>query len=102
MSHLNNSIMGYNDLFLARNMQAEIISELEGHILECVKDNNGNHVIQKCIRWADPILLQSIVASFTGKVSLPIYCSLVIQGEMHALHAGRQACMRISIHLFCY
>ena len=46
-------------------MQAEIISELEGHILECVRDSNGNHVIQE---WADPILLQSIVASFTGKV----------------------------------
>lgn len=27
--------------------QASIISELEGQVLKCVKDQNGNHVVQK-------------------------------------------------------
>ena len=38
--------------------------------MDCVKNSNGNHVIQKCIQWADPILLQGIVTTFAGKVSL--------------------------------
>ena len=45
-------------------------------MLECVKNDNGNHVIQKCIKWADPILLQSIVASIMGKVSLLIIAAI--------------------------
>ena len=27
----------------------ELCAELEGHVMTCVKDENGNHVIQKCI-----------------------------------------------------
>ena len=26
-----------------------LVSEFEGHVLKCVHDQNGNHVIQKCI-----------------------------------------------------
>jgi hypothetical protein len=26
-----------------------VLQEFEGHVLKCVHDQNGNHVIQKCI-----------------------------------------------------
>ena len=49
--------------------QVEVVKELEGHILKCVKDQNGNHVVQKCIECVDPQYLQFIIDSFKGNVS---------------------------------
>jgi pumilio RNA-binding family len=34
---------------IAPALQVELVSELDGHVMDCVKDQNGNHVIQKCI-----------------------------------------------------
>ena len=49
--------------------QKIIIAELEGNVLKCVKDQNGNHVVQKCIECVDPMHLQFIIDSFAGQVS---------------------------------
>lgn len=38
--------------------QQEIVRELDGHVLKCVKDQNGNHVVQKCIECVEPMALQ--------------------------------------------
>lgn len=27
----------------------KIVNELKGHVIECIEDQNGNHVIQKAI-----------------------------------------------------
>ena len=48
--------------------QKLIISELEGNVLKCVKDQNGNHVVQKCIETVDPACLQFIIDAFRGQV----------------------------------
>uniref|UniRef100_A0A183F138 PUM-HD domain-containing protein n=1 Tax=Gongylonema pulchrum TaxID=637853 RepID=A0A183F138_9BILA len=32
------------------DQQMDILRELEGQVLRCVKDQNGNHVIQKVLR----------------------------------------------------
>ena len=37
-------------------------------MLKCVKDQNGNHVVQKCIECVDPYHLQFIIGSFRGQV----------------------------------
>ena len=29
--------------------QCELVGELDGHVSRCVRDQNGNHVIQKAI-----------------------------------------------------
>ncbi len=50
-------------------MQVEIVKELSGNIPKCVKDQNGNHVVQKCIECVDPSQLQFIIDSFRGQVS---------------------------------
>lgn len=48
--------------------QKLIISELEGNVLKCVKDQNGNHVVQKCIECVDPSNLHFIIAAFHEQV----------------------------------
>lgn len=50
--------------------QKLIIAELEGNVLKCVKDQNGNHVVQKCIETVDPSCLQFIIDAFRGQVKV--------------------------------
>ncbi len=45
------------------------MKELDGHVLKCVKDQNGNHVVQKCIECVEPKHLQFIIDAFKGQVS---------------------------------
>ena len=47
-----------------------MIIELEGHIIDCVMDQNGNHVVQKCFECVSPVHLDFIVDAFEGSVSL--------------------------------
>ncbi|KAJ6502502.1 armadillo-type protein [Mycena sanguinolenta] len=47
--------------------QASFIRELEPHVMRCVKDSNGNHVIQKIIERVSPDRL-AFVSSFSGHV----------------------------------
>lgn len=51
-------------------MQISIVKELDGCVLKCVKDQNGNHVVQKCIECVPPDRLQFIVDAFKGHVSV--------------------------------
>ena len=44
------------------------MKELDGHVLKCVKDQNGNHVVQKCIECVDSKHLQFIIDAFKGQV----------------------------------
>jgi len=46
----------------------EIAKELDGNVLKCVKDQNGNHVVQKCIESIDPVHLSFITDAFKGQV----------------------------------
>lgn len=47
-----------------------MVRELDGHVLKCVKDQNGNHVVQKCIECVQPHALQFIIDAFKGQVRL--------------------------------
>ncbi len=39
----------------------EMAKELQGEIVKCIEDQNGNHVIQKCIECCDPKSIDFIV-----------------------------------------
>ena len=69
-------------------MQVEILKELDGNVLKCVKDQNGNHVVQKCIECIDPIHLNFITDAFKGQVS----GSLIL----------RSAVLRCSTEPYCW
>ncbi|KAJ9443741.1 Pumilio-like protein 3 [Diplonema papillatum] len=49
-------------------LQTLVISELQGHVPQCVVDSNGNHVIQKCIEVV-PDQSDFIIREFAGKVN---------------------------------
>ena len=44
------------------------MKELEQHVLRCVKDQNGNHVVQKAIERVPAEHIQFIIKAFTGQV----------------------------------
>lgn len=50
------------------DQQAQLVKELEGNVMKCVKDQNGNHVVQKCIERVPPRIISFIVDAFTGQV----------------------------------
>ena len=56
--------------FPSVSLQKDLVAELDGHVLKCVKDQNGNHVVQKCIECVDAAHLQFIINAFRGQVSL--------------------------------
>lgn len=62
--------------------QYMLISELDGHVLDCVTDQNGNHVIQKCIEKGRLYNIDFILKAFEGRVydlSIHPYGCRVIQ-----------------------
>jgi len=48
--------------------QTQMVSELDGSIMKCVRDQNGNHVIQKCIECVPQERIQFITSAFHGQV----------------------------------
>ena len=55
-----------------RDRQIDMIRELDGHVIKCVKDQNGNHVVQKAIEGVNPSSLQFIITVLNGQVILVI------------------------------
>ena len=45
-----------------------MVEELDGQVMRCVKDQNGNHVIQKCIECIPEDNIQFIVSTFFDQV----------------------------------
>ncbi|RWW86243.1 hypothetical protein BHE74_00004988, partial [Ensete ventricosum] len=50
------------------DQKKKIVLELDGHILRCVRDQNGNHVIQKCIECIPQDAIQFVISAFYGQV----------------------------------
>lgn len=53
------------------DQQTQMVSELDGSVMKCVRDQNGNHVIQKCIECVPQDKIQFIISAFYGQV-LPL------------------------------
>jgi len=45
-----------------------MVAELDGHIMRCVRDQNGNHVVQKCIECIPQEAIQFIISVFYDQV----------------------------------
>lgn len=48
--------------------QLAIVQELEGHVMRCVRDQNGNHVIQKIIECVPSPHIVTMLDTFIGQV----------------------------------
>ena len=54
---------------IAREEQDAMLRELHSAVMRCIQDQNGNHVIQKCIEQIRPTSrIEFIVGSFSGQV----------------------------------
>lgn len=45
-----------------------LVQELERHVIRCVKDQHGNHVIQKAIEWLPAKSIQFIYDALVGQI----------------------------------
>ena len=50
------------------DQKTEMVSELDGHVMRCVRDQNGNHVIQKCIECIPEDAIEFIISTFYDQV----------------------------------
>lgn len=50
------------------DQKIKMVEELNGHVMRCVRDQNGNHVIQKCIECVPEENIQFIVTTFFDQV----------------------------------
>lgn len=51
------------------DQKTRLVQELDGHIMKCVRDQNGNHVIQKCIECVPTNRIGFITSAFCGQVA---------------------------------
>ena len=69
------------------DQQTQMVSELDGAEMKCVRDQNGNHVIQKCIECVPQDRIQFIVSSFYGQVvalsTHPYGCRVIQVRQLH-------------------
>lgn len=50
------------------DQQTKMVMELDGQVMRCVRDQNGNHVIQKCIECIPEDAIHFIVSTFYDQV----------------------------------
>uniref|UniRef100_A0A915KN27 PUM-HD domain-containing protein n=1 Tax=Romanomermis culicivorax TaxID=13658 RepID=A0A915KN27_ROMCU len=62
-----NQVLLY-DYLIKFDFERELAMELDGNVLKCVRDQNGNHVVQKVIETVHPQYLGFIVDAFHGQV----------------------------------
>ncbi|KAG7268864.1 hypothetical protein CRUP_011313 [Coryphaenoides rupestris] len=59
----------FGNYVIQKFFESDIVRELDGHVLKCVKDQNGNHVVQKCIECVQPQALHFIIDAFKAQRS---------------------------------
>jgi len=70
------------------DQKIKMVQELDGNIMRCVRDQNGNHVIQKCIECVPEDAIDFIVSTFFDQVvtlSTHPYGCRVIQVKIYSL-----------------
>ena len=50
------------------DQKIQMVKELDGHVMRCVRDQNGNHVVQKCIECVPEENIEFIISTFFGNV----------------------------------
>jgi mRNA-binding protein PUF3 len=77
------------------DQQASMVKELENHVLKCVRDQNGNHVIQKAIERVPSQHVQFIINAFKGQVNRlaahPYGCRVIQRMLEHCEEVDRQS-----------
>jgi hypothetical protein len=75
--------------------KAQLVREMDGHVMRCVRDQNGNHVIQKCIESVPTGKIEFIISAFRGQVatlSMHPYGCRVIQVMLNLSGGSSSSC----------
>ena len=76
-----------------------IVGELNGNIIRCVKDQNGNHVIQKIIECLPKDKLDFIISAFNGQVmqlsTHPYGCRVIQRILEHCNETDTQSVLEV-------
>jgi mRNA-binding protein PUF3 len=77
------------------DQQADMVKELEHQVMRCVKDQNGNHVIQKAIERVPTVHIRFIVNDFKGQISRlaahPYGCRVIQRMLEHCEESDKQS-----------
>jgi pumilio RNA-binding family len=77
--------------------QTQMALELDGNIMKCVRDQNGNHVIQKCIECIPQERIRFIISAFYGHVvelsTHPYGCRVIQRVLEHCNDENTQSTM---------
>lgn len=80
------------------HQQASMVDELKSHVLDCVRDQNGNHVIQIVVKHVPTQYIQFVVDAFIGQIqhlaTHPYGCRVVQRLLDHAVEPGRSLILR--------
>lgn len=80
------------------DQQAQLVKELENDVLKCVKDQNGNHVVQKAIERVPAEHIGFIINAFVGQVQAlathPYGCRVIQRMLEHCEEPTRAAVLR--------
>ncbi|KAJ0006863.1 hypothetical protein Pint_30795 [Pistacia integerrima] len=73
------------------------VLELDGHVMRCVRDQNGNHVIQKCIECVPTERIGFIISAFRGQVAIlsthPYGCRVIQRVLEHCSDEQQGQCI---------
>jgi mRNA-binding protein PUF3 len=80
------------------DQQASLVKELERDVLKCVKDQNGNHVIQKAIERVPAEHIQFIIQAFYTNVGVlathPYGCRVIQRMLEHCQEPARSSILQ--------
>jgi pumilio RNA-binding family len=84
------------------------VHELDGHVMICVRDQNGNHVIQKCIECVPAEKIGFVISAFRGQVAMlsthPYGCRViqVISKQFAGCKGSNHTLLYLSIQIFMF
>lgn len=84
------------------DQKIKMVKELDGHVMRCVRDQNGNHVVQKCIECVPEENIGFIISTFFGQVvtlSTHPYGCRVIQ-VLNVIKKNID--LTVFLHLICF
>lgn len=87
--------------YVLTDQQALMVKELEKDVLKCVRDQNGNHVIQKVIDRVPLIYIKNIIEAFRGQVgalAVNTYGCRVIQRLLEKVPEPQRRFILMELH----
>ncbi|KAF8392794.1 hypothetical protein HHK36_021031 [Tetracentron sinense] len=79
------------------DQKSQLVHELDGQVMTCVYDQNGNHVIQKCIECVSTEKIGFIISAFCGQVATlsthPYGCRVIQRVLEHCTDELQSRCI---------